>query len=79
MLGQWPDEDRRWRLLQSYYFNCIRDCDKHVVQLLEELKADRLDDKTIVVLTADHGELGGAHQICAAKAATPTRSRTTCR
>ena len=29
LLGQWPNEDRRWRVLQNYYFNCIRDCDTH--------------------------------------------------
>ena len=63
LLGQWPNEDRRWRLLQNYYFNCIRDCDSHVVRLLEELKANGLDGSTIVVFTADHGELGGAHQM----------------
>ena len=63
LLGQWPDEDRRWRVLQNYYFNCIRDCDRHLVRLLEELKANDLDGSTIVVFTADHGELGGAHQM----------------
>jgi arylsulfatase A-like enzyme len=63
LLGQWPNEDRRWRVLQNYYFNCIRDCDSHLVRLLEELKANGLDDSTIVVFTADHGELGGAHQM----------------
>ena len=63
LLGQWPDEDRRWRVLQNYYFNCIRDCDRHLVRLLEELKTNALDGSTIVVFTADHGELGGAHQM----------------
>jgi arylsulfatase A-like enzyme len=63
LLGQWPNEDRRWRILQNYYFNCIRDCDSHLVRLLDELKANGLDDSTIVVFTADHGELGGAHQM----------------
>jgi arylsulfatase A-like enzyme len=63
LLGQWPNEDRRWRVLQNYYFNCIRDCDSHLVRLLEELKANDLDGSTIVVFTADHGELGGAHQM----------------
>src|SRR5499433_1846416 len=63
LLGQWPDEDRRWKVLQNYYFNCIRDCDRHLVRLLEELKANALDGSTIVVFTADHGELGGAHQM----------------
>src|SRR5215510_5407105 len=63
LLGPWPDEDRRWRVLQNYYFNCIRDCDRHLVRLLEELKTNALDGSTIVVFTADHGELGGAHQM----------------
>ena len=63
LLGQWPNEDRRWRILQNYYFNCIRDCDSHLVRLLEAVKANGLDDSTIVVFTADHGELGGAHQM----------------
>jgi len=63
LLGQWPNEDRRWRILQNYYFNCIRDCDSHLVRLLEEVKANGLDNSTIVVFTADHGELGGAHQM----------------
>jgi arylsulfatase A-like enzyme len=49
--------------LQNYYFNCIRDCDSHLVRLLEEVKANGLDGSTIVVFTADHGELGGAHQM----------------
>jgi arylsulfatase A-like enzyme len=63
LLGHWPDEDRRWRILQNYYFNCIRDCDRYLVRLLEELKDNGLDRTTIVVFTADHGELGGAHQM----------------
>jgi len=49
--------------LQNYYFNCIRDCDSHLVQVLDELKASGLDKSTIVIFTADHGELGGAHQM----------------
>jgi arylsulfatase A-like enzyme len=63
LLGRWPDEDRRWTVLQNYYFNCIRDCDTHLVSVLEELKASGLDKSTIVIFTADHGELGGAHQM----------------
>ncbi|MGO4685171.1 sulfatase-like hydrolase/transferase [Hyphomicrobium sp. 2TAF46] len=63
LLGQWPNEDSRWRILQNYYFNCIRDCDDHLVRLLDEVKANGLEDSTIVIFTADHGELGGAHQM----------------
>ncbi|EKC7220157.1 sulfatase-like hydrolase/transferase [Salmonella enterica] len=61
--GQFPDEDRRWRKLLDYYFNCIRDCDTHLERILNELDVLSLTDKTIVVFTSDHGELGGSHQM----------------
>ena len=63
MLGQWPDEDRRWRVLLDYYFNCIRDCDRQVELILKSLKDSGLEENTIVIFTSDHGELGGAHQM----------------
>lgn len=63
LVGQFPDEDRRWRKLQDYYFNCIRDCDTHLVRVLDELDALGLTGRTIVVFTADHGEFGGFHQM----------------
>lgn len=63
MEGQFPDEDRRWRKLLDYYFNCIRDNDQHLEAILNELDNLSLTDKTIIVFTADHGELGGAHQM----------------
>jgi arylsulfatase A-like enzyme len=63
LVGAWPDEDRRWRLLRNYYYNCIRDCDQQVVRLLDSLKANGMAHNTIVVFTADHGELGGNHQM----------------
>lgn len=63
LVGQFPDEDWRWRKLQNYYFNCIRDCDTHLVRLLDELDALGLTGKTIVVFTSDHGEFGGFHQM----------------
>ena len=63
LLGTWPDEDRRWSVLQDYYFNCIRDNDRQIEQLLAELEAQDLLRNTIVVFTSDHGELGGAHQM----------------
>lgn len=61
--GQFPDDDRRWRKLLDYYFNCIRDSDTHIVRILQELDNLNLTEKTIIVFTADHGELGGAHQM----------------
>jgi arylsulfatase A-like enzyme len=63
LVGAWPDEDRRWRLLRNYYYNCIRDCDAQVVSVLDSLKSNGMDKNTIIIFTADHGELGGNHQM----------------
>lgn len=63
MVGQWPDEDRRWSALRNYYYNAIRDCDKKVELLLAALKNNGMDKNTIVIFTADHGELEGSHQM----------------
>ncbi|MFW2441116.1 MAG: sulfatase-like hydrolase/transferase [Arenicellales bacterium] len=63
LVGQFPNEDARWQRLQDYYLNCIADSDQHVDKLLDELDQLGLADNTIVVMTSDHGELGGAHQM----------------
>jgi arylsulfatase A-like enzyme len=49
--------------LRNYYYNCIRDCDRQVVAVLDALKQAGADKNTIVVFSADHGELGGNHQM----------------
>jgi arylsulfatase len=61
MVGMIPNEEARWRRFQNYYFNCIRDVDRNVETLLNELDELGLREKTIVIMTADHGELGGSH------------------
>ena len=63
LVGAWPDEDRRWRALRNYYFNAIRDCDIKVERLMQALEDNGMAANTIVVFTADHGELGGNHQM----------------
>ncbi len=63
LVGAWPDEDRRWRDLRNYYFNAIRDCDAKVERLMAALEHNGMARNTIVVFTADHGELGGSHQM----------------
>jgi arylsulfatase A-like enzyme len=61
LVGTFPSEDARWQRLLNYYFNCIQHTDRVVEGVLAELEALGLADNTIVVMTADHGELGGAH------------------
>ncbi|HEU5295374.1 MAG TPA: sulfatase-like hydrolase/transferase [Burkholderiaceae bacterium] len=60
-LGRIPLEEQRWRTFSDYYFNCIRAVDAQVAALLAELDALKLSERTIVVFTSDHGEMGGAH------------------
>ncbi len=61
LVGNFPDEDARWKRLLNYYFNCLRQSDRAVEGILKELDSLGLTDNTIVVMTSDHGELGGGH------------------
>jgi arylsulfatase len=61
LTGVIPNEDERWQEFQDYYFNCISDVDRSLDTILTELDDLGLTDNTIVILTADHGELCGAH------------------
>ena len=62
-MGNIPNEDWRWRSRHNYYLNCVRDADRNIVSLLDELEALGLAAKTIIVMTADHGDLDGAHRL----------------
>jgi arylsulfatase len=63
LVGNIPNEDWRWRRRHNYYLNCLRDVDRSIATLLDELGALGLDSKTIIVLTSDHGDLDGAHRL----------------
>ena len=50
-----------WSVFYNYYLNTIRDEDhalQEIVDVLDEMELWRV---TVVVFTADHGEMGGAH------------------
>lgn len=57
--------DRRdmWHNHVNYYLNCILDVDRHIGAVLDALEASGQADDTIVILTADHGEMAGAHHL----------------
>jgi arylsulfatase len=63
LVGRVPNEDDRWRRLNNYYLNCIQSVDRNVLNILDELEDVGMAENTIVIYTADHGELGGAHGI----------------
>jgi len=52
----------------------LQDVDRHIMTVLDELEDRGLADNTIVILTSDHGELGGAHQM-SGKGATSYREQ----
>jgi arylsulfatase len=41
----------------------VRDADRNIETVLAELDASGLADRTIVIFTADHGDMDGAHQL----------------
>lgn len=60
--GPMPFEDRAaWVRFAQYYYNCIRDVDRHIGTVLDALEASGQADRTVVVLVSDHGEMGGVH------------------
>lgn len=74
LTGNIANEDWRWRYRHNYYLNCLRDADRNILPLLDELDALGLASNTIVVLTSDHGDLDGAHRLHA-KGATAYREQ----
>lgn len=62
VMGEIPTSRRdMWRAYGDYYLNLLRENDRYVGQVLDALDDLDLWKDTVVVFTADHGELGGAH------------------
>jgi len=74
MVGIVPNEDERWLRLNNYYLNCLKDADNNIVKILNELDDLGITENTIIIFTADHGELAGAHGL-SGKGATAYREQ----
>jgi arylsulfatase len=61
VLGHIPLEDARWRRFNDFYINSIRSVDIQIGTILAELDALGMAERTIIVFTADHGEMAGSH------------------
>jgi arylsulfatase A-like enzyme len=60
--GALPHTDEAaWLRYVNYYLNCIRDVDAQIMTVLQALQDSGQLDNTIIVFTADHGEMAGAH------------------
>lgn len=55
---KWGD---RYRKDVKYYYACIAGVDEQVGRILKQLKQSKLDENTIVVFMADHGNCLGKH------------------
>jgi len=55
------EEDDHWHAGMNFYLNCLRDVDRHVGTVLDALVASGEADRTVVVFTADHGDMVGSH------------------
>lgn len=74
LVGSVPNEDERWRRLNNYYLNCIRDVDRNMIKILDELDGLGLSDNTVIIFTSDHGEMAGGHGL-SGKGATAYREQ----
>lgn len=55
------DDLASWHRFNNYYYNCLRDVDRRLGQLLWALKESGQIDNTIIIYTSDHGERAAAH------------------
>jgi arylsulfatase A-like enzyme len=55
------DRKDLWHNHVNYYLNCMRDVDRHIGTVLDALEESGLAENTIIIFTADHGEMAAAH------------------
>lgn len=53
--------DEHWRAGLNFYLNCLRDVDRSIELVLDALVASGEAERTIVIFTADHGDMVGSH------------------
>lgn len=56
-------EDGDWKRIKAYYYGMISLIDKQVGKILDLLEKRDMLDNTIIIFTADHGELLGDHNL----------------
>lgn len=54
-------DEASWRRFNNYYYNCLRDVDRRIAQVLWALEASGQMENTIIIYTTDHGERAAAH------------------
>jgi len=73
------DRKDMWSIFYDYYLNTIQDNDRSLQQIVDTLNDMDLWRDTVVVFTADHGEMGGAHGGLKGKGRSATKRTPMCR
>ena len=55
------DRKDMWTIFYNYYLNTIQDNERNVKQIVDVFDEMDLWRDTVVIFTADHGEMGGSH------------------
>ncbi|HEX3457617.1 MAG TPA: sulfatase-like hydrolase/transferase [Candidatus Baltobacteraceae bacterium] len=55
------DRHDMWTIFYNYYLNTIQDNERNVKQIVDVFNEMDLWRDTVIVFTADHGEMGGSH------------------
>src|SRR5262249_4287155 len=55
------DRKDMWTIFYNYSLNTIRDSERSIKQIVDVMDQMNLWRNTVVIFTADHGEMGGAH------------------
>jgi arylsulfatase len=55
------DRTDMWTIFYNYYLNTIADNERNVMQIVDVMNEMDLWRDTVVIFTADHGEMGGSH------------------
>ena len=56
-------DSEHWQDYRNYYFNCIQDSDNNLMEILNYLQNNDMMKDTVIVFTADHGEMHGSHAL----------------
>jgi arylsulfatase A-like enzyme len=59
--GPPPNDNLAWRQTRATYYGLVTELDAHIGRLLAMLEERQLAERTLVVFTADHGEMLGDH------------------
>jgi arylsulfatase A-like enzyme len=56
-------DQRQWQIYRWIYCRLTEQVDRHIGQILDAVKRNGLEDKTLIVFTSDHGNMDASHRL----------------